>query len=149
MSASHPAKPRLVPELLCRDLNVSLDFYTRVAGFRIAYERPEFGFAYLEREGAEIMLEQIPAADQDQSRAWIAGPLEAPFGRGINFQIQVSDVEALYTDVNAANASLFMAMESKWYRKTDYEVGNRQFIVSDPDGYLLRFYQDLGRRDVT
>lgn len=141
-------KPALVPELLCRDFQTSLDFYTRVLGFRIVYERPEFGFAYIEREGAEMMLEAIPAEGEDQSRAWIAGKLDHPFGRGINFQIQVSDVEALYADVNNVKAPLFMEMESKWYRKTDYEVGNRQFIVSDPDGYLLRFYQDLGRRDV-
>lgn len=142
------AKPALVPELLCRDLKASLDFYIRVAGFRIAYERPESGFAYLEREGAELMLEQVPGEGEDTSRAWIAGPLEAPFGRGINFQIEVSDVEALYAGVNAANAPVFLPIESRWYRKTDYEVGNRQFIVQDPDGYLLRFYQDLGRRHV-
>lgn len=37
-------------------------------------------------------------------------------------------------------------MEERWYRADDREVGNRQFILLDPDGYLLRFYQDLGRR---
>ncbi len=139
-------KPTLVPELLCRDLRVSLDFYTRIAGFRILYDRPESGFAYLEREGAELMLGEVPAPGEDTTRAWISGSLEAPFGRGINFQIEVSEVEALYAAVNAANASIFLPIETRWYRKTDYEVGNRQFIVSDPDGYLLRFYQDLGQR---
>jgi len=28
------------------------------------------------------------------------------------------------------------------------EAGNRQFIVADPDGYLLRFFSDVGRRPV-
>ena len=28
------------------------------------------------------------------------------------------------------------------------EVGNRQFIVLDPDGYMLRFAQDLGKRKI-
>jgi hypothetical protein len=37
-------------------------------------------------------------------------------------------------------------MEEKWYRMNDSKVGNRQFIVLDPDGYLLRFVQDLGER---
>lgn len=27
--------------------------------------------------------------------------------------------------------------------------GNRQFVVADPDGYLLRFFSDLGQRPVT
>ena len=25
-------------------------------------------------------------------------------------------------------------------------LGNRQFVVADPDGYLLRFHEDLGWR---
>jgi hypothetical protein len=39
-------------------------------------------------------------------------------------------------------------MEEKWYRADNVYVGNRQFIVQDPDGYLLRFYQHLGTRDL-
>jgi hypothetical protein len=31
-------------------------------------------------------------------------------------------------------------------RANDVEVGNRQFIVLDPDGYMLRFVQDLGNK---
>ena len=34
----------------------------------------------------------------------------------------------------------------RWYRKNGAEVGNRQFVVADPDGYLLRFFEDLGSR---
>ena len=41
---------------------------------------------------------------------------------------------------------LFLPVEEKWYRKNDREVGNRQFLVQDPDGYLLRFTEDLGVR---
>lgn len=37
-------------------------------------------------------------------------------------------------------------MEEKWYRATDKELGNKQFLVQDPDGYLLRFFQDLELR---
>ena len=39
-------------------------------------------------------------------------------------------------------------MEEKWYRKNDKEVGHKQFLVQDPDGYLLRFFQDLGIREI-
>jgi len=28
------------------------------------------------------------------------------------------------------------------------EAGNRQFVIADPDGYVLRFYEDLGRRPI-
>jgi catechol 2,3-dioxygenase-like lactoylglutathione lyase family enzyme len=34
-----------------------LRFYVDVCGFEVAYERPAEGFAYLDREGAELMLQ--------------------------------------------------------------------------------------------
>lgn len=37
-------------------------------------------------------------------------------------------------------------MEERWYRVNEQETGNRQFVVADPDGYLLRFFEDLGLR---
>jgi hypothetical protein len=39
------------------------------------------------------------------------------------------------------------SIEEKWYRANDVELGNRQFIILDPDGYMLRFFQDLGERN--
>ena len=33
-------------------------------------------------------------------------------------------------------------------RQDRVENGNRQFVVADPDGYLLRFYTELGQRVV-
>ena len=54
--------------------------------------------------------------DQSASRRLVAGELEAPYGRGINLQIEVSDVDALYEVVVAAGATVFLATEAKWYR---------------------------------
>ena len=51
------ASARLVPELYCSDLERSLRFYTGILGFSVRFARPETRFAYLEREGAEIMIE--------------------------------------------------------------------------------------------
>lgn len=40
-----------------------------------------------------------------------------------------------------------MEPETKWYRVGDNEVaGVEQFLVTDPDGYLVRFQASLGRR---
>ena len=41
---------------------------------------------------------------------------------------------------------IFFEMEEKWYRSGSNDVCNRQFLVQNPDGYLLRFFQDLGER---
>lgn len=133
---------KLVPELLCSDMARSIAFYRDVLGFKILYERPEESFAYMDLGGASIMLEQ-------ESDYWFTGKLERPYGHGINFEIGVDDVDALYRRVKAADVTLFREIEERWYRRDDQEVGNRQFLVQDPDGYLLRFAQDLGTRAAT
>lgn len=49
---------RLVPELLVTDITVSLKFWVDICGFAVLYSRMEEGFAYLDYEGAQVMLEQ-------------------------------------------------------------------------------------------
>ncbi|MGI9504891.1 MAG: bleomycin resistance protein [Geminicoccaceae bacterium] len=132
----------LVPELYVRDIRRSLDFYMEILGFVILYQREEENFAYLKRENAELMLDQI-----GESRDWITGELNDPLGVGINFQIEVSNVSLLHQNLRTHKIEPFLKMEEAWYRKNDHYVGNKQFMVQDPDGYLLRFYQDLGRRN--
>lgn len=136
------SRPKIVPELVCSDFPRSLAFYCDICGFRIRYDRPEDRFAYIERDGAELMLEQVT----DGPRSFVAAPLEAPFGRGMNLQIEVADVDSIHARAVAAGARVFLPMEERWYRDGDDELGNRQFVLSDPDGYLLRFFSPLGRR---
>ena len=47
---------------------------------------------------------------------------------------------------SAAGLEPQLPLEGRWYRRGAGEVGNRQFAVADPDGYLLRFFTDLGER---
>jgi len=136
----HMAAAPLVPELYCSDLERSVAFYVGVLGFIVAYERPEERFVYLQREGAELMLEQ------PTGRTFLAADLEHPYGRGINLQIEVTDVASLYAVVQAAAWPVFLQLETRWYRRDAVLLGNRQFVVQDPDGYLLRFFEDLGSR---
>ena len=81
-------------------------------------------------------------------RRFHAAPLEFPLGRGMNLQIKVADVDALYADVRRSGLIIHIPLEERWYRQdqAEAEAGNRQFVVADPDGYLLRFFSDLGRR---
>lgn len=131
-----PAK--LVPEFLVTDLARSLHFWCDLIGFRVAYDRSQERFAYLDFDGAQVMLEQYDPADE---RQWVTGPLDGPLGRGINFQIEVPDVQVIIDRLARAEWSLFVDLEEKWYR-----TGQRQFLVMDPDGYLLRLAQPLGER---
>jgi catechol 2,3-dioxygenase-like lactoylglutathione lyase family enzyme len=130
----------LVPELLVTDLDGALSFYRDLCGFRVRYGRPEDGFAYLELGQAQLMLEELDEG------SWLTGALDAPFGRGLNLQIEVEDLAGLAARLEAAGRPLFRPIATEWYRQDDVEHGQRQFLVQDPDGYLLRFVQPLGTR---
>lgn len=133
----------LVPEFAVTNWIVSKNFYCDILGFTCRYERQDEGFCYLCLGNAELMIDQIGTG-----RTFDDGHLPSvyPFGKGVNIQIQVEDIRPLTSALKTAGISLYLALEDKWYGKGDTEMGNRQFIVADPDGYLLRFYQPLGTR---
>ena len=132
----------MVPELYVSDLGASRRFWCDFCGFAVAFERPEDRFVYLDRAGRQIMLEEGAAP----GRRWLTGPLEQPFGRGVNFQITVYDLAPILSALKAAGWPLFLEPEEIWYRVGIREIGVRQFLVQDPDGYLIRFSQSLGLR---
>lgn len=136
---------RLTPELDVADLDRSLAFYVGVIGFSVLFDRPEERFAYLTLEGVHLMLEEAAGP----GRRFRTAPLEQPYGRGVNFMIDVADVDSMHSRVQAAGCTIVIPLEERWYRRGASENGHRQFVVADPDGYLLRFSRSLGRRPVT
>ncbi|HJR22574.1 MAG TPA: VOC family protein [Dongiaceae bacterium] len=130
---------KLVPELLVSDHAASHEFYVRVIGFSVRYERPDEKFSYLALDGAELMIEQ-------ETDFWTTAPREKPYGRGINLQIEVAALDPILARLNDAVMALFRPVEEAWYRAGDTYRGNRQFLVQDPDGYLLRIFENLGER---
>jgi len=144
----------LVPELDVTELATSLRFYAEVLEFRILFERSAERFAYLARDGAELMIQEAAGP----GRRFRTAPLELPHGRGVNFQLRVEDVDAVHARAIAAGVDIVVPIEERWYRvdvaerggrwqvKGPTEAGNRQFVLADPDGYLWRPYRDLGLR---
>lgn len=144
MTKKHLTTP-LTPELYCSNIKASLYFYIEILGFIIQYQREEDGFAMIERQGARIMLDEISKDSLNgTNRTWISGTLMKPFGRGINLEIKTDKINELYDKTKQANADIFLSIEERWYRANDVELGVRQFIVMDPDGYMLRFSQNIG-----
>jgi catechol 2,3-dioxygenase-like lactoylglutathione lyase family enzyme len=135
----------LIPELKVLEYHKSLDFYTRLAGFTVLYDRAEENFAMLEINSACLMIEGFT----DKGRSWLVGKMERPFGRGMHLQIEVPDVHHLYQSFKNAEYPIFFDLEEKWYRVNDKEIGHHQFLVQDPDGYLLRFFQKIGNRSLS
>jgi catechol 2,3-dioxygenase-like lactoylglutathione lyase family enzyme len=133
----------LVPEFAVSNWRKSKFFYCEVLGFKCSYERPEEGFCYLRLGDAELMIDQI-----GEGRTFDDGhlPDRYPFGKGLNVQIQVPSIEPLVKALHQNQHPLYLPVEDKWYRVGNEQGGNRQFVVADPDGYLLRFFQSLGLR---
>lgn len=128
--------PALVPELSVVDIEASRRFYCDTIGFAVRFERVDEGFAYISLGAAELMLDQVGIG-----RDWITAPLEQPFGRGVNFQIEVEAVSPILDRLAAAGIAPFLPLETKTYRTAAGPVTQRQFCVCDPDGFLLRFFE--------
>ena len=121
----------LIPELSVSNIDKSKEFYLQL-GFKIKYERPENKFVFLELEKNQIMIEEL-------NNNWNTGYMEYPFGRGINISMSISDVEKKYNELKSKNFDFFLNLEVHSY-KADGEVYNdKEFLIQDPDGYLLRF----------
>ncbi len=135
---------RVVPEFAVSDWVRSRRFYCDILGFKCLYERPEEGFCYLSLNGAELMIDQIGKGRTFGDKHL---PSEYPFGKGLNVQIEVEEIEPIVGALAEAGIPLYLEVEDRWYRKGATEVGHRQFIVADPDGYLLRFFRSLGSKN--
>jgi len=128
-----------VPELSVSDLQASLSFWQDLLGFEIAYDRPAARFAYLVRGRLQVMLCEL-------NGRWETAEMERPFGRGINFQMTVDRIDPILTALGDAQWPLFEQPKQSWYRVGDRELGQREFLVQDPDGYLVRVVEPLGSR---
>jgi catechol 2,3-dioxygenase-like lactoylglutathione lyase family enzyme len=129
----------LIPELKVSHFEKSLSFYTEVLKFRIEYQRPAYHFAFLSYQGCQLMIEQEHAA-------WKTGKLEYPYGRGINLAMLVTSLDILLQSLQEHHYPLFAEPAEHWYQQDRILLGRREFLVMDPDGYLLRFAQSLGEK---
>jgi catechol 2,3-dioxygenase-like lactoylglutathione lyase family enzyme len=131
---------KIIPELSVSNLEKSLEFYKTI-GFKIEYERKENKFVFLSLEEIQFMIQETAEDDK-----WEIAPLKYPFGNGINFQLEVENVEKIYNKLKEHNYKITYEIEENWYRQDDKLLGNKEFLVQDPDGYLLRFSEDLGEK---
>lgn len=125
---------KLIPELTVTNIEKSKTFYENL-GFKIMYERKEDKFIFLELNENQIMI-------QEDNDVWETGPLEYPFGRGINISMEVKDIEKIKQNLLKMNYPLFQDIKESVYRVNEKEYIDKEFLVQDPDGYLLRFTEE-------
>ena len=121
----------LIPELSVSNIENSKRFYENL-GFKIMYERIEDKFCFMQLEDNQIMIEE-------QNNNWNVGKMEYPYGNGINISMSINNVEKLYGDLKVKKVKLFMDLKVNEYRIDNVVFQDKEFLVQDPDGYLLRF----------
>lgn len=126
----------LIPELSVSNIEKSKSFYIDILGFKLEYERKEDKFAFISLEKAQIMIEEI-------NGYWNTGELEYPFGRGINFQIAINDVNKILVKLKENKIALFRDLMESKYECGGTTVIEKEILVQDPDGYLLKFSQTI------
>jgi catechol 2,3-dioxygenase-like lactoylglutathione lyase family enzyme len=132
----------LTPELLVGSLATSLRFWRDLAGFSIAYQRRDEGFAYLEHpDGAQLML-------CERSGAWETGDLERPYGRGVMFQIETADLEPVIAALATAGYALHAGPRDVERRHGSWVGSRREIFVLDPDGYLVMLAGPMVERPI-
>lgn len=130
----------LIPELRVFDLEKSKKFYTEILGFKVEYLRSDFAMVVLGE--CQIMLQQLTLPSVKGS--WnVTDDMKYPLGRGINFQIILPDIMPIYNSLKQNNVPIFIDMLVSHYKENNIVYNVKEFLVQDPDGYLLRFQQDI------
>ncbi len=121
----------LIPELSVSNIEISKNFYKDL-GFKIVYERLENKFCFMQFENNQIMLEE-------NNDNWNVAKMEYPYGNGMNISMTVENVDYLYKTLKDKQVKIFLDLEINEYRVNNKIFQDKEFLLQDPDGYLLRF----------
>jgi catechol 2,3-dioxygenase-like lactoylglutathione lyase family enzyme len=117
-----------IPQLFVSDIAASCSFFTGTLGFTVefAYGEPAF-YAQVKRGGAQIALRHVDRDVMDKIVATMKADVDM-----LAASISVDDVQALYSEFQAAHAAFHQDLRTEAW-------GAHTFIVRDPDGNLLLF----------
>ena len=118
---------RVAPEFFVRDVAASVAFYQRL-GFAALRHDPELAVVGL--GAAHVLLADERLAGEQLRNA------SAARGAGVNIRIMVEDVDAMHRLATAAGSPIVHEIADRAY-------GLRDFIMADPDGFMLRFASPL------
>ncbi|WP_414839198.1 bleomycin resistance protein [Carnobacterium sp. TMP28] len=124
---------KMVPELTVFNIKESKHFYIKMLGFKIIFERPEDNFIFIELNGTQLMLEEY------HKDGWNVGDMRYPLGQGINFEIEVKDINTLYENLSNNQITFYKELKETIYKVEGDSTLQKEFIVQDPNGYMLRF----------
>ncbi len=117
----------VIPVIKCRDMNVSLTFYTTILGFEPAPgDKAGDPVVNIHRDGACLQLSILDG--------------DGAYGSAVN--IIVEDVGSLFNELIGRGLDTSERADSQVHSAPVRQTwGTQEFYVTDPDGNTLRFVQ--------
>jgi catechol 2,3-dioxygenase-like lactoylglutathione lyase family enzyme len=124
-----PRFSTVCPFFLVRDVLASARWYRDVLGFQFSTwgEPPEFAIAF--KDGVEVMLRQPNGSFEPRSNRTVEATSPDAYFR-------IEEVEALHADLVSRKIAIRTPPITRFYKMREMEV-------TDPDGYVLCFAQDV------
>lgn len=113
----------IAPILPSHNLRRSMDYY-RLLGFSCTPYQDGDGYAFLTRDGLEIHLRKAPDLIERRNPC------------GVYFYLNSGTTATLEAEFRAAGVKILSPLEPREWKMNE-------FMVSDPDGNLLRFGEKL------
>ncbi len=113
-----------------KDLDKTISFYERL-GFRLGKHDEKTATFYMNWYSIQFVAQDKEEKTEFQKEAGLENK-----GAGLYINLKVDDADASYKEL--ADMGLKPSSEPR-----DWPWGNREFVLRDPDGYKLVFFQKL------
>jgi lactoylglutathione lyase len=125
---------KLTPNLVVRNVEASLRFYSEILGLEKAMTVPDespYIFAAVSNGAVEIFF-------NDQKTVAAEYPkLAASIGASLTLYMEVDSLQAVFDRVQKAGAKISMPITDQFY-------GMKEFAFGDSDGYTITIAQKMG-----
>jgi uncharacterized glyoxalase superfamily protein PhnB len=134
----------MAPSIRVRDIQKSLDFYTKTLGFRasdtLTRKDGKIAHTTVGFDSPLLMLAPVEYVRTQQTKDELT---KNKLGIGVEFHIAMTGskkLDDLFTEVKARGVTVINEPKTEFW-------GDRIFTVSDPDGYAITFSEHVN--DVT
>jgi lactoylglutathione lyase len=125
---------KLTPNLVVRNVEASLSFYSEILGLEKAISVPEqspYIFASVSNGAVEVFF-------NDQKTVAAEYPkLAATIGGSLTLYMEVDNLQSVFDRVQKAGAKISMPITDQFY-------GMKEFAFEDNDGYTITIAQKMG-----
>lgn len=124
---------KITPNLMVKDVNKTIEFYTDVLDFKLVMTVPtegQFDFAILQSGGIEVMLQSAESLTGE-----ISSLKDRDIGGTFTLYIETEGVETLHEKIKD-KVTIVQDIHDTFY-------GTKEFAIEDINGYILAFAERL------